>query len=255
MALQVMQSAGKKVYPLYNQGQDAVELQFNVTPGVTITGGTVVGLTTTAGNDVQTITTTGTPTSGTSTWNWVHPLNGNAFSFTLAYNSTSTAAQTALNTAMAAVGNTAGSGGTNLITVSGGALPGTPLVFTASGDATSRPLQVMTAASNTLNAGATIAVAHTTTGATADAIAVYDNSTIAVATGICGYDISTDGAGRVTFGTGALGGEHQETFLTAPIYVKGYFATKDLIGLDSGAVTDLGHLVSGTTTDGILRIE
>lgn len=69
------------------------------------------------------------------------------------------------------------------------------------------------------------------------------------------WDVATDAGGNITLGTTTGGGEFNETWRTVPVYVNGYFATQDLVGLDATAVTQLGHLVTGTTTLGVLVIE
>ena len=255
MAL-IMQATGSQLRPLYDLGRDSVQLDFAVQPSSSLKAGTLVGVSTTAQNDVQTVAVTGTPTGGSVTWNWVHPLNGAPITFVLAYNSTATQGQTALNNALALVGSATGTDGANLITVGGGALPGSALTFTGNSDAADKPLAVMTQQANNLTGGTTPAstVTHTTTGASGKGIAAYDNSTIATAIGAVVYDTYSDAAGNVTLGQQSAGGEKQQFLQTAPVFVKGYFNCADLIGLDSGAVTDLGHLVSGTTTAGILRM-
>jgi hypothetical protein len=66
----------------------------------------------------------------------------------------------------------------------------------------------------------------------------------------------TDASGNITFSATAatVGGPYGETFTTAPVYYKGTFATGDLVGLDAGAVSELGRLIQGTTTNGILEL-
>lgn len=73
---------------------------------------------------------------------------------------------------------------------------------------------------------------------------------------ILAYDIIVNDAGAITFSTtaGQVGGEFGETYNSVPAYYSGTFRTNDLTGLDAAAVTELGALVSGSVTDGILRI-
>lgn len=82
-----------------------------------------------------------------------------------------------------------------------------------------------------------------------------------VARGFLAYDINVLSTGKVVFTTtvGQLSGELGEVYNAAPMYYSGTFRTNDLVpagtgGLDAAAVTDLGALVSGTITDGIIRI-
>jgi hypothetical protein len=63
------------------------------------------------------------------------------------------------------------------------------------------------------------------------------------------YDITTDASNNVT-----IGNDFGYTSKTGPIYKAGTFRTTELVGLDAGAVTSLGRLVSGTAADGVLRI-
>lgn len=75
-----------------------------------------------------------------------------------------------------------------------------------------------------------------------------------VARALLEYDCQTDSNGLITLSSVAStdGGEHGEKLLTAPAFVKGMFQTADLTGLDADAVAELGRLVQGSTTNGIL---
>jgi len=64
------------------------------------------------------------------------------------------------------------------------------------------------------------------------------------------YDVVVDGSGNHTIGGGDLGW----TEVGAPVYLNGLFRTTELVGLDAGAVTSLGRLVSGSVADGILAM-
>ncbi len=64
------------------------------------------------------------------------------------------------------------------------------------------------------------------------------------------YRCVTDSSGNITIG----GGEHAETSLTAPAYFAGYFHTSELTGLTETAVEQLGRLVCGTVTAGVLAV-
>jgi hypothetical protein len=75
------------------------------------------------------------------------------------------------------------------------------------------------------------------------------------AVAILPYDCRTDAAGAITLASGAqAGGEHGDTYDHVPVYVAGTFHTSELTGLDSDAVADLGRLVSGSISDGLLRL-
>lgn len=78
-----------------------------------------------------------------------------------------------------------------------------------------------------------------------------------VARGIAQFDMQTDSAGLVTLSSTAsqAGGEHGEQMQTAPVWVGGFFYTEDLTGLDAAGVADLGRLIKGDTTSGILSVQ
>lgn len=72
---------------------------------------------------------------------------------------------------------------------------------------------------------------------------------------IAQYDFRTDNAGRVVFATSGSAPEYGQYHQTAPAWIgPAHFKTADLTGLDAAAVVDLGALISGTTTDGILAV-
>jgi hypothetical protein len=68
------------------------------------------------------------------------------------------------------------------------------------------------------------------------------------------YACATDAAGNVTFGGAAGNAFGLPAEKCAPAYWAGTFRTTDLVGLDAGAVTALGRLISGTLANGVLRI-
>lgn len=109
----------------------------------------------TAINEVQTLTMNGTPTGGTV----VMQALGQQFS--LAYNTSSGAAQTAINNALAALGSGYSVG------VTGGPWPGTPLVVTFSGtEVAGRNVPMISTVTNSLTGGSTpnVTVVQTTPG-------------------------------------------------------------------------------------------
>lgn len=104
-------------------------------------------------NEQQTVSITGTPTTGT--FDLVCTKNdGTTTNVTVQWDSSSAALDTLLE----------GVYGTGNIGVSGGPLPGTPIVVTWQGTAANRNVETMTTANNTLDAGAAPAVAATTAG-------------------------------------------------------------------------------------------
>lgn len=69
-------------------------------------------------------------------------------------------------------------------------------------------------------------------------------------------DCCTDASGRVylatlTPGQGALGDRPTDR---ADVYLTGVFRTQELVGLDAQAAAQLGRLVEGTTSQGLLSI-
>jgi hypothetical protein len=63
------------------------------------------------------------------------------------------------------------------------------------------------------------------------------------------YSVTTDGSGNIT-----IANELGVTRKSCPAYRKGTFATGDLTGLDAAGVTDLGRLVIGTTSSGVISV-
>lgn len=63
------------------------------------------------------------------------------------------------------------------------------------------------------------------------------------------YGFTTDANGKVT-----IANERSVSYDSAPVFIKGYFRTTELTGLDAAAVAELGKLTSGTVADGVLRI-
>ena len=68
------------------------------------------------------------------------------------------------------------------------------------------------------------------------------------------YDTATDASGNHTIGAAVGGGPQGEVAAAAPVLMSGYFRTVDLTGLDAGAITSLGRLVSGSLADGVLVV-
>jgi hypothetical protein len=238
--------SGRKLVPIYKP-EKADELPINLVPNQRYERGRVLGHVTTATNDVQTLTITGTPTGGSLTIRAFDPFGGGSGTFILPYNATNTSAQALIRAVLGPH-----------ITVTGGALPGTPLVFTASGSFVSMPLNLMQVETNGLTGGTSPAgaIVHTTIGANTGQFGKYDDTAVnglQIARRINAYEVAVDSGGNVTFGPVAVEGYNGEVFPAATAYVSGYFDTKELYGLDAAAVADLGRLVHGTVADGILE--
>jgi hypothetical protein len=77
-----------------------------------------------------------------------------------------------------------------------------------------------------------------------------------VAKGLLMYDCTTDTNGNIThsYEAGQSSFIPGATGLVTPIFWRGIFRTTDLIGLDANAVSQLGRLVSGTITAGLLEV-
>lgn len=214
----------------------------NLQPSTSFPAGQLLGISGAAANAVKTLTTTGTPTGGYQTVTFTDPLSGRATTFQVQFDDTATEAQTAMR---AAIGNSD-------VVVTGGPQPGTALVFTFSGTRyASRPVPVMTTDASTLTGGATPAAsfAETTAGRTALTYGKYvGGSATDPAKCILEYACTTDSAGYATPGdTAWIGGEEYSPSVMA--FFGGAFFVEDLVGLDAGAVVDLGgKLESGTVS-------
>lgn len=217
----------------------------NLPPSTTILKGTVLGQVTTAVNDVQTLTA-GAATGGTYTLTVNNPV-GNAQTTTpLAFNANAAAQQTAL----LALSNV---GAGNLVVSGAG-----PFVYTFGGTLAGRPIPLITVNGALLTGGSAHTIAHTTTGVMVGVFKAYatgngDGSQVPKA--IAKYDMTTDAAGDIAYSISASSGEWGQTTRSAPVYFKGIFKCEQLIGLDAGAVTIMGHLWNGSITTGIFELE
>lgn len=72
------------------------------------------------------------------------------------------------------------------------------------------------------------------------------------ATGLLEYDCQTDAAGRAWFYLAF--GTTTRPHAKVPVFWRGDFPTQNIIGLDMDAVIQLGGLIQGTLTNGILRM-
>ena len=163
---------GTKLLPA-ERPELAVEREVNIGPSLTLAQGKVMAQLTSGQSDVQTLTVTGTPTGGTLTVTATNP-GGATVTFDLAYNSSASAAQTAAQAVL----------GSGNVTVSGGALPGTPLVFTFAGSIANQYVPAMTVNASALTGGTSPAAsfAHTTSGASPGTYVAYDSTVVAAPT-------------------------------------------------------------------------
>lgn len=106
--------------------------------------------------------------------------------------------------------------------------------------------------SSTIVAGTILGQVTATKALAAYASGNSDGSQVAIA--IAKFDTVTDSLGNITFGIQSGGGPHGETYLTAPVYIEGEFRCEDLTGLDSTAVTDLGRILKGNSTTGVIKL-
>lgn len=221
--------------------QEALTDAVQLIPG-TYLAGTVIGqqTTLTATNDVQTLTVTGTPTGGS----FIIGFNGDV-STAIAFNAAVADVQAVLD-AMPQIGV----GGT---VVSGsGALPGNAMTVTFSGSTLAgRTMPAFTVISNSLTGGSSPAAAwaHTTPGTTlGGAWAAYNDSLsdgTNIARAILKFGGTVDTFGNHKFG----GGEWSSKQRTASAYIKGYFKTKQMVGIDANGCADLGRVVRGNTSN------
>ncbi len=225
--------------------EKAIELPVNLAPNTVFARGRILGQMSVSANEVQTLTVTGSPTGGTVTATVVQPITGQTLTLDLPYNATNANAQAAARAVL----------GAN-VTVTGGPLPGTPITFTFHNDFGSIPVNPMTVASAlTGGTNPAAAITRTTVGSTANTFANYNdanNDGTQTARCILSYDCATDAGGNVTFGNGA--GDRGESSKDVPAYFIGIFLTTDLVGLDVNGVADLGRLLSGTASNGILSM-
>lgn len=223
----------------------AVTVSVRFPRSTSLAKGTVLGFfSTAAASEVQSLAITGTPTGGTFTLTF----DGQTTS-AIAYNASAATVQTALE-ALSTIG-------TGNVLCAGGALPGTAISITFRNALAYMNVPAITT-TDSLTGGTSPASAITTSTAGSGGPNVYaaysDGASdgTQVARAILVHTIRTDGFGRVIYGDQTTS-EHGGTDSTAPVYIGGYFNTADLTGLDAAAVTDLGVLVKGTTSSGILK--
>lgn len=213
---------------------DAVQL----IPG-TYSAGQVLGQfsTLTAASDVQTLTVTGTPTGGSIRL----AFNGQVTA-AIAYNAAAADVQAALE-ALTNVGTG------NVAVTAAGALPGNAQTITFQSYLGSRWQPLITVFSNSLTGGTTpaAAVVHTTPGRIAGgAFGAYDDTLsngLETAKCVLKWGGVVDTFGNHDFPASEFGSVQK----SAPAYFKGYFKTKELVGIDANACADLGTIKRGST--------
>jgi hypothetical protein len=238
-----------KLLPLYS-GANYRERHVNLAPNTYFARGRVLGQVTNSANDVQTLTMGAGPTGGFARVRIAHPMSGAFATFDLPYNATNAVAQGLIQARV----------GSGNYTVTGGAWPGTPLVFTAAGQFVGMPVLLFTVESFLTGPGApyTPTVAKTTNGRSQGTAAPYaaanaDGSQVARA--VMPWECATDSAGNITLGPKAQEGYRGEVFPSVPVYIGGLtLDTKELVGLDQAAVDSLGRISWGTLADGELEL-
>ncbi len=173
----------------------------------------------------------------------------------LAFDSTAAAVAAALN-ALASVG----AGG---VVGTGTAVNSTGSILTWSGAAfANQPVELPTIVITVTFVAATLTIVSTTTGSVAGTLVPYIDGQAngqGVAKALNQYLLSTDAAGMITFGAAATGEQFGQTRLTAPVWIRGYFRTDDILqtgngSIDAAGIADLGKLVSGSSSNGVLRV-
>lgn len=220
-------------------------LPVNLAANTKFPKGVILGQVSTPVNDVQTLTVTGAPTGGLVRIRAYNPYSGGSATFDLVWNSTAAAAQTAIRAQLGIS-----------VSVTGGPLPGTPLVFTFHTYFAFMPVTLMVVDTSLLTGGTpATTIVKTTNGASKGTFGAYASGNAdgtQVARCILQYQCATDSSGRITFGPLAIEGYNGEVFPDAPAFVGGFFDTKELVGLDQAAVDAMGFLKSGTIADGVL---
>ena len=220
----------------------AAKREVNIGPSLTLAQGKVMAQLTSGTNDVQTLTVTGTPTGGTLTVTATNP-GGALVTFSLDYNSSASAAQTAAQAKL----------GSGNVTVTGGALPGTALVFTFAGSMGYQYVPAMTVDATGLTGGTNPAAsfAHTTSGASPATYVAYDSTVLAPPSS--GPTVAGNGSGS-SFAAGSVAvsytlvtayGESTPSPATLATLTAGQNARVSAITSLSSAVTKVRYYVNG----------
>jgi hypothetical protein len=239
----VRQYLNDPLMPLYPGSR---QLPVNLLPNTYYARGRVLGQFTTSANDVQTVTVTGTPTGGTFNLRVYHPYTNASGVAVIPYNASNVVAEGLLRAIL----------GAN-VTVTGGALPGTPLVLTYGGAFAQMPVTLAVLDANALTGGVTptATIAHTTIGRSVGTYGPFaDAGTggMGVARGLNMYECATDSGGNITWGPIAIEGNNAYPVPDTPMHISGSFATEELVGLTDTAVGQLGKIIRGDKTKGVL---
>lgn len=113
-------------------------------------------------------------------------------------------------------------------------------------DAMEQPFKV--AASTTLARGTVVGEVAASPGTVAAYASGHSDGT-ETPIGVVAYDVVSDADGNVFFADAARS-EFGESEKTVPVFIKGYFLSAELPGLDAGAISKLGKKVGST----LLRI-
>jgi hypothetical protein len=209
---------------------------FRLVPGSYVAGQALGAFANVAGaNDVQTITVTGTPTGGSI----YLTFNGETIG-PIPFNSTLAAFQAFLD-ASPQLGKV---GGVSQAVATGGPFPGTAIVVTFSGSTLAGMWQPLFGVINALTGGATpaAAVVHTTPGRAAGGqMAPYlagASDGTQVLRALLKQTCTVDVTGMVRYGPS--NSRDTGRSFTADAYVKGFFRTADITGLDAAGITSAG---------------
>lgn len=237
--------SGDILVPEYQPNRPLV-LPVNLSPSASYAKGQILLQSGSATNAVQTLTITGTPTGGSTLVAYTNPLTGATGTFTIAYNSTTAQAQTAVGTAFAP----------GTVTVTGTTLPGGSLIFTFTGALAASPVPLMTS-TDSLTGGSTpaSAIANTTPGVRANTFIKYAG-TSGNPSAILPFACQTDAAGNITTSSVAstAGGMWGETYMTVEAYFSGYFDTSKLTLYDANALAKMGKEISNLASGGKLFV-
>lgn len=209
---------------------------------------TLAEVTADSASEVQTVTPSGTISGGT----WFLIVN-KAQTAPLAHNANAAAVKAAIEAALTAVyGLSAGT-----VNVTGGPLTSGAFTITFAGECANQPQDLIQLVNNLTGSTPAIAAARTTAGVAKGTFMAYNDALSdgrQIAKGLLPINVATDPSGRITGGVLATGGESGATSLTTSMFIKGWFRTEELIGLDANAVTDLGRLVRGSVSTGLLQL-
>jgi hypothetical protein len=222
----------------------ALRIAARLKPSTTYSKGQAVGELTTPANHVVSIT-------GSTN------ISGGTYTLTFrGYTTADIAASAAASTVQAAFRALLPVGSN--CNVTGGALNTTnALAFTFVTDLGYQPIESPAITASSLTGSTVTTTAVSTVGGGAGTMAPYDDTNSDgsnIAKGVMEMACKTDALGRITFGDVNTGDERGHTELTAPVFIRGYFRIADLVGLDANGIADLGRVVLGSTTTGVLGI-